>query len=102
MDAWKQYHDLLNQFTQTTEVRSDITVMGHACDRSVELVLEKPSRTGTSKMDYLSTGKRNVGTMRELGEALLAACDFVEANNPVWASKGKSFESSAEWIEDVT
>lgn len=73
-DAWKIYHDLLEKYTLKTEVRSDIKVYGHAIDRSVELIKTK------------STGKRNIATMRELASALNEACDFVEEQNPKWAS----------------
>jgi hypothetical protein len=87
-DAFKQYYNLLDKFTQEYEVRPDIEVHAYAWDRSVELVLleKSPDRL---KLDRAhSTGKRNIATMRELAQALLDACDFVEQHNPEWASHG--------------
>jgi hypothetical protein len=79
-DAFRQYHDLLDKFTTVTEIRNDIIVHAYAWNRSVELeIFENPQNTA-----YSSTGKRNVGTMRELAQALNDACDFVEASNPKW------------------
>lgn len=84
-DAWKQHHDLLERFTRRFEPRNDLAVVAHACDRSVELSLGTP-RNGRSLLRYnWHSTKRNVRTMRELAEALLAACDFVEEMNPTWA-----------------
>lgn len=90
-DAWKQHLDLLERFTHEIEVRPDLTVTGLAWDRCVRFTLSKDNPNHDPKygpkgaIKYHST-TRNVGTMRELALALLAACDFVDANNPVWAS----------------
>lgn len=87
-DAWKIYHDLLEKYTLKTEIRSDIKVYGHATDRSVELILID-YQSDKSKIKTKSTGKRNIATMRELARALNEACDFVEEQNPKWASHGQ-------------
>jgi hypothetical protein len=84
-DAWKQYYDLLKTFTRRTEVRSDIEVIAHATDRSVELILWDERKNDLSFTKYKTTGKRNVATLRELAKALNDACDFVEESNPEWA-----------------
>lgn len=84
-DAWKIYHDLLVKYTLKIEVRSDIKVYGHATDRSVELILID-YQSDKLKIKTKSTGKRNIATMRELATALNEACDFVEEQNPKWAS----------------
>lgn len=92
-DAWKQYADLRDKYSTRTKVRSDIIVQAHALDRGVELTLVKEDlspkhgRLDPHRFSYRSTGSRNVSTMRELAEALLDACDFVDASNQVWASK---------------
>lgn len=87
-DAWKQYVDLLEQFTIEEEVRPDLVVRGLAWDRSVEFTLIETDYTkdefDLTRRRYHST-TRNVKTMRELAKALLEACDFVEETNPVWA-----------------
>lgn len=86
-DAWKQHFDLLEQFTQSREVRPDLKVIAHACDRTVSLHLGTPNDSHRSLIRYhWKSTQRNVRTMRELAHALLDACDFVEASNPVWAS----------------
>jgi hypothetical protein len=86
MDAWKKEHKLLEKYTRSTEVRKDIEVIARGCARGVELILwDMPKGPFDVKRNYKSTGKRNVSTMRELAEALLEACDFVEKSNPEWA-----------------
>lgn len=84
-DAWKRYYDLLNELSTRVEVRSDIHVTAKAYDRGVELVLF--DGTEPLKRNFISTGSRNIGTMRELAKALNDACDFVEEQNPKWASQ---------------
>lgn len=88
-DAWKQYRDLLDKYTREREIRADLRVLAHACDRSVEFRLgERRERSHPSSLvsPYTwHTTKRNVDTMRELAYALLDACDFVDASNPTWA-----------------
>lgn len=88
-DAWLQFEELLGEFTYSCWIRSDINVIGHGTDRSVELILTKeiPGRQPPNNVDRHTTGKRSVHTMRELAEALTAACDFVEDVNPEWASQ---------------
>lgn len=98
-DAWLQHHELLKKFTIITDIRSDLRVKAHACDRSVELVLiqDNPNHDGRgfkgAKL-YHSTGHRNVGTLRELANAILEACDFVDASNPKWAADGEAWRAS--------
>lgn len=87
-DAWKQHLDLLDTFTQSAEVRKDLRVTAHATDRAVELIVYYPSTGKRFEMPrYHTTGPRNVGTMRELANAILAACDFVDESNPTWAAR---------------
>lgn len=73
-DAWLQLCNLLERFTQERMVRRDLIVTALATERKVRL------RTDPSVTDH------NVGTMRELAEAILVACDFVDDSNPTWAS----------------
>lgn len=83
-DAWKQLHDLLGANTTSLDVRHDLSVTAHGCNRSVELNLAYHT-DDVGMRRWHSTGERNVGTMRELAQALLDACDFVEQVNPTWA-----------------
>lgn len=85
-DAWKQYYDLLNRFTQAYEVRTDIEVIAKAWDRSVEVILWDEQKGELVPRKFKSTGNRNISTMRELAACLNAACDFVEEMNPEWGS----------------
>jgi hypothetical protein len=85
-DAWEQLHDLWEENSKEWKVRPDLKVFARGPDRGVEL------RVGTSKRKVMDqtfwnfyTTDRNVGTMRELAQALLDACDFVDAVNPEWA-----------------
>lgn len=91
VDAWKQYHDLLEKYTLVVEPRQDLEVFGHATDRSVEVIVYEDGPRLLRK--HLSTGKRNVDTMRELAKAINDACDFVEKHNPTWASIGKNIHN---------
>ena len=86
-DAWKQHYVLLEQFTREWDVRPDLGVTAHGCDRCVELSLAYPKHdeSNTLEMVQWHTTKRNVSTMRELAAAIVAACDFVDESNPVWA-----------------
>lgn len=95
-DAWKKYYDLLEKFTKKYEPRPDLCVTARAHERCVEIEIGVWDRKATNFFDppgkptgkyiWTSAGKRNVSTMRELAQALLDACDFVDENNPVWAS----------------
>ena len=76
-DAWYVHRKLLELYTKTFKPRNDITVVARGCHRSVELELD--SFLGRS---------HNIGTMRELAQALIDACDFVEASNPKWTEMG--------------
>lgn len=87
-DAWQQLHDLLDKYTKEWEVRPDLKVVARATDRTVDFQLGR-MRKGwldieTIHFDYGTT--RNIHTMRELAQALLDACDFVEGCNPKWAN----------------
>jgi len=86
-DAWKQLYDLTNHYTETWKVRGDIKVTAHATHRGVELNIADESQIGLALKQWTSTGKRNVNTFRELADAINAACDFVEEENPEWASR---------------
>lgn len=90
-DAWQQLQDLHNQFTKEILVRKDIRVRGLALDRSVELGLghEEKGVLPTTKFMRFETTQRNISTMRELANAILDACDFVEGCNPQWAAQPK-------------
>lgn len=87
VDAWEQVHNIWQEFCQTWEVRPYLLIDALGPDRHVQL------RVGKRRDDdalggawrYTST-THNVGTMRELALALWAACDFVDAANPKWAS----------------
>ncbi len=90
-DAWKQKFDLLEKYTKEWEVRSDLAVTALACDRGVMLEVghfDSPKLKGkpVGPRNYAVTN-RNVTTMRELAQALLDACDFVDESNPEWTSK---------------
>lgn len=94
-DAWRQAHELFEKFTQRVEIRPDLSVTAHACDRSVEVAISKidysKSRWDKGYCTWHTSGQRNVSTMRELAQAILEACDFVEASNPTWASLAPAF-----------
>lgn len=89
-DAWKQFQELLEKYTMRLKVRKDIEVVARATDRGVELILWSSTHEGMmTKRSYQTTGPRNVVTMRELADALNAACDFVEDSNPEWAKHNR-------------
>jgi hypothetical protein len=88
-DAWKRMYELLKDNSTETDVRPDIKVEALGCDRAVRLSLryykgDDPMSLANEK--WADTGLRNVSTMRELANALLAACDFVDSVNPEWAA----------------
>src|SRR5258708_6177238 len=85
-DAWRQEYELLGRFTKEWEVRHDLRVVGLACERTVRLDVAFGENPKFSMMPNWHYNQRNVSTMRELANALLAACDFVDQSNPVWAS----------------
>lgn len=84
-DAWKQYIDIVDKFTSKHVVRSDLHVYGLAHERVVRFCLRYKD-LGDYRMGLWHETTRNVKTMRELAQALLDACDFVDAQNPGWAS----------------
>jgi hypothetical protein len=83
LDAWEQYHNLVDGLIEEYEVRKDIEVRALAHKRAVELTLYSDNKP--LMRTWQSTGPRNVSTMRELANALNAACDYVEEKNPSWA-----------------
>lgn len=87
-DAWKRLHDLYDETTATWDVRDDLKVRAMGPNRHVELTVGRSAKMtpGAPREPYAVT-ERNVSTMRELAWALLDACDFVEDQNPAWASK---------------
>ena len=85
-DAWKQMQDLVDRYSQDWEVRRDIRVVALACERGVRLEIAAGPPDDLGMRHWADTGKRNVSTMRELAQALLDACDFVDEANPTWAS----------------
>lgn len=89
-DAWKQYNDLIEKYTTRTDVRTDLVVYALAYDRGVEVRVGElnpnwPGGSDPYRFNWSSTGRRNVDTMRELAQAILDACDFVDESNPEWA-----------------
>lgn len=89
-DAWKQLDDLRTKYTTETEIRPNLIVTALGLERTVRLTfVETDTRVGEAdkrRRRYHST-QRNVSTMRELAEAILEACYFVECANPEWAQK---------------
>lgn len=91
-DAWQRLNELLERFIKEWDVRPDLSVTAHACDRSVEFQIGEARVDHHGPLDvrdkfiWHSAGRRNVSTMRELAQALLDACDFVDASNPEWAA----------------
>jgi hypothetical protein len=81
---------LVERFTTETEVRSDIVVQAQACERAIKVTLIEADYSkgplDKGRRQYHSTGLRNVSTMRDLAQAILDACDFVDASNPAWSS----------------
>ncbi len=101
-DAWLQLSELTAQFTTEKRVRADIEVTALAHKRAVKLTLWADRNpdvdshyTGST---WRTTGPRNVSTMREVAQALLDACDFVDACNPEWAKGNKNL---SERIQNV-
>lgn len=90
-DAWKKSDAVRRLNTKTWELRADIRVDAMGTERGVRLTLSEdiPGRTGmgVGSKRYIDTGARNISTMRELAQAILDACDFVEEKNPTWANK---------------
>lgn len=91
-DAWKKLFDLWEENGKTFEVRDDLVVQALGPDRSVRLTMYEHTTPGDEhdfKRRYIATD-RNISTMRELAQALLDACDFVEACNPHWTEVGRA------------
>jgi hypothetical protein len=87
-DAWKQWNDIYDAHYEEWEVRADLKVEALGVERAVRLSLGE--RRNDDHPVYKWKWKRvqrNVSTMRELAEAILAACDSVERSNPIWAKK---------------
>lgn len=90
-DAWQKLDAIHRLNTKTWEIRAGIRITGEATERGVRITLieDVPGavRFGVGSKRYQDTGPRNVSTMREVAQAILDACDFVEAKNPEWAKK---------------
>lgn len=87
-DAWEQVADLEEKYTEEVEVRRDLVVTALGLERGVMFTLIETDHDYDTldKRHYRHhSTQRNVSTMRELAQALLDACDFVEQANPVWA-----------------
>ncbi len=86
-DAWKQVSDLWAKFSKRWEIRNDLKVTALGPDRAVRLEVGISSKMDPRRLvgGGHAVTTRNVITMRELGEALIAACDFVDEVNPEWA-----------------
>lgn len=86
-DAWKQLKELHEQYTREWEVRPDLAVTALGTDRGVRLGVRyhagNPRELDMPKWHFRSG---NVETMRELAQALLTACDFVDKANPEWSA----------------
>jgi hypothetical protein len=105
-DAWKRVHDLYAETCQEWEVRHDLKVTALGPERGVRLTIVKDRPGATSSHEpkmHVDTGKRNVSTMRELAQAILDACDFVEAVNPEWAKSQSAWNAAQEgvWVENA-
>lgn len=86
-DAFKKLLRLYEENTREWLPRPDLKVEALGCDRNVRLSLGTPVQDPLDIRRYSwHSTQRNVSTFRELAEAILAACDFVEAVNPAWAS----------------
>lgn len=85
-DAWKKADAIRKLNTKTWEIRSDIRVDAMGIDRGVRVTLiHKNAAHPLDIPRWHSTGSRSTSTMRELAQAILDACDFVEEKNPKWA-----------------
>lgn len=103
-DAWEQHHDLVERYTKEWEPRPDLRVDAYGLDRSVRVSVGnlRDSQSPLSKLgryDWHSSGQRNVSTMRELAESILAACDFVEGCNPQWAARGDRWRDRVQKLD---
>jgi hypothetical protein len=90
-DAWKRVADLHDKFTKQWKVRSDLRVTALAHERTVRFELgDRKNLRGSIDVPIWHDTQRNVSTMRELANALLQACDFVDKHNPEWAGRRTS------------
>lgn len=89
-DAWQQHRDLLARFTKEFPVRNSLTVTALATDRRVQLKVTPTTHYHNEPTPRPVVSTHNVSTMRELAEAILAACAFVDDSNPEWASSTTS------------
>lgn len=85
-DAWKQLHELWDKFSTRVDVRNDLRVEALGPDRAVRVSIAYPQQKAHEIRRWHTSMPRNVGTMRELAQAIIDACDFVDAVNPKWAS----------------
>ena len=92
-DAWEkkcaredELDALIDRYSRTWEVRSNLDVVASGCDREILI-------NGTS---------HNVGTVREFIDALEEACAFVQNANPKWADNLEMFDVSSFWFQKAT
>ena len=69
-DAWAQLDDLYRRYSAHWDFRPDLEVFADGPERHIKL----------------NGVQHNVGTVRAYIRVLEAACDVVDAANPVWAS----------------
>lgn len=88
-DAWKQYHDIVKKYTKELEYRENLKVVAKAHERHVLICAAEPvpgkSRHDIGYLHWIEI-RKNITSAREFAECILDACDFVEQNNPEWAS----------------
>lgn len=93
LDAYQQKSELYKKYSKDWNVRQDLAVRANGTDRSVTLrvgyIEDSPKFLGSGNTPKGKDGRaiitRNVITMRELAQAILDACDFVDGVNPKWA-----------------
>lgn len=85
IDAWQQYYNLQNKYSTRVEVRRDLIVEALGLERAVRFTLVKEPLPGVLELPKFHNTQRNASTMRELGQALIDAADYVEEVNPKWA-----------------
>ena len=90
-DAWRKSDVVFRENTKEWKVRADLRVEALGTERSVRLTMikERPGARSSLEPKQHHFTERNLLTMRELAQALLDACDYVESVNPCWAQKAE-------------
>ena len=103
-DAWFQKDQLLKRTTKKIEVRSDLIVTAVASDRRVDLTIVKEvlSKDFAPKNKSYTVRQANTATMRELAQAIIDACDFVEDQNPEWSKGMRERRAEEAGINETT